>query len=49
MGKGNGEEMVGRTYHCFMEGLFDVLQLLYMEGYSIYIGTASTLYCRPER
>ena len=43
--------MVGRRYPCFMVGLFDLIdtRLCFMEGYSIYIGTASTLYCRRAK
>ena len=40
--------MVGGRYHCIMVRSFDHNRYYccFMEGCSIYIGTASTLYCR---
>ena len=41
--------MVGRRCYCFAEEIFDFVDRrhrCFMEGYPIYIGTASTLYFR---
>ena len=48
MGKENGR-MVGGRYHCIMVRSFDFIlgaTAAFKEGYSIYIGMASTLHCR---
>ena len=39
--------MVCRRYHCYIFDFIDTIILLL--GYSIYTGTASTLYCRRAK